>query len=105
MGCRTRSHSEDPYEGGWDMDTVGLMKRVVAQTGTVVDGIGADQLGEATPCADWTVRDVLNHVTGGATMFAECVEHGSIPDELLGQLVGGDNLGDDYKASFHAATD
>ena len=87
------------------MDNVGLMKRVVEQTGTVVDGIRADQLGGKTPCEEWSVRDVINHITGGATMFAECVEHGSVPDERLGQLMAGDNLGEDYKGSFHAAAD
>src|SRR4051794_39169111 len=87
------------------MDSVTMMKRVVAQTGTVVDGIAADQLAGPTPCADWSVRDVINHITGGATMFAECVDQGIVPDERLGQLLAGDNLGDDYKGAFHAAAD
>jgi uncharacterized protein (TIGR03086 family) len=87
------------------MDNVALMKRVVAQTGTVVDGIGPDQLAGPTPCAEWSVRDVINHITGGAMMFAECVDQGSVPDDRLGQLMAGDNLGDDYKGAFHAAAD
>jgi uncharacterized protein (TIGR03086 family) len=87
------------------MDSVALMKQVVAQTGAVVDGIGSDQLAAPTPCEQWTVRDVLNHITGGATMFAECVGQGSVSDDRLGQLMAGDNLGDDYKAAFHAAAD
>ena len=45
----------------------------------------------------WTVRDVLNHITGGAEMFALCVRDGSVPDEKLGELMTGDNLGNDYK--------
>jgi len=87
------------------MDQVAVMKRVVEQTGSVVDGIREDQLGNATGCTEWSVRDIVNHITAGATMFSECVEKGSIPDERLGQLMGGDNLGDDYKGSFHAAAD
>jgi uncharacterized protein (TIGR03086 family) len=51
------------------------------------------------------VRDIINHITGGSTMFAVCVEEGSVPDDLLGQLLGGDNLGDDYKGAFRAAAD
>jgi uncharacterized protein (TIGR03086 family) len=86
-------------------DAVGTMRAVIAETGKVVDGIGPDQLGNATPCTEWSVRDVINHITGGSTMFAVCVEQGSVPDDLLGQLLGGDNLGDDYKGAFHAATD
>jgi uncharacterized protein (TIGR03086 family) len=46
---------------------------------------------------------VLNHVTGGADMFAICVNEGSIADDKLMQLVGGDNLGDDYRRSFKSA--
>jgi uncharacterized protein (TIGR03086 family) len=48
---------------------------------------------------------VLNHVTGGAEMFAICVRDGSVPDETLGEIMTGDRLGDDYKASFHKAAD
>jgi uncharacterized protein (TIGR03086 family) len=51
------------------------------------------------------VRDVINHVVGGATMFAECVEQGSVADDRLGVLMGGDNLGDDYKGAFHTASE
>jgi uncharacterized protein (TIGR03086 family) len=86
------------------MDQVAVMKRVVEQTGAVVDGIREDQLGNATGCSEWTVRDIVNHITGGATMFSECIE-GPVSDERLGQLVGGDNLGDNFKGSFHAAAD
>src|SRR5438046_630892 len=87
------------------MDVLPMMNRVLDQAGVVVDNVKPDQLGNSTPCTEWTVRDVINHVTGGATMFAECVEQGSVPDDLLGQLMGGDNLGDDYKGAFHKASD
>ena len=39
------------------------------------------QLDNPSPCDGWTVRDVLNHITGGAEMFALCVRDGSVPDE------------------------
>jgi uncharacterized protein (TIGR03086 family) len=38
-------------------------------------------------------------------MFAECVEQGSVPDSRLGELMGGDNLGDDFKGNYRAASD
>ena len=85
------------------MDTLKAMQRVIDQTATIVEGTTLSQLGSPTPCTDWTVRDVINHITGGATMFAVCIEEGSCPDELLGQLVTGDNLGDDYKSAFRQA--
>jgi uncharacterized protein (TIGR03086 family) len=49
------------------------------------------------------VRDVLNHITGGAQMFAISVRDGNVPDEKLGELMAGDNLGVDYKAAWAAA--
>ncbi len=38
--------------------------------GGVIAGIRPDQLDVQTPCADFTVRGVLEHMIGGATMFA-----------------------------------
>jgi len=87
------------------MDEVATMRRVIEVTGDVVDGIRPEQLDSPSPCSAWTVRDVLNHITGGAEMFAICVRDGSVPDELLGEIMGSDRLGDDYQASFHRAAD
>jgi len=87
------------------MDTLATINRVLDRTEEVVDKVEPSQLANATPCTEWTVRDVINHITGGGTMFAECVEHGAVPDDLLGQLMAGDNLGDDYKGAFHAMSD
>ena len=87
------------------MDVVQTMERVLDRTDAVVGKVDESQLGNATPCTEWTVRDVINHVTGGATMFAECVEQGSVPDDRLGQLMGGDNLGSDFKGAYQKASD
>jgi uncharacterized protein (TIGR03086 family) len=85
------------------MDSLAMMNRVLDETQRVVDNIEPSQLDDPTPCAEWTVRDVLNHITGGADMFAIAARDGRVPDDKLGQLLAGDNLGDDYKASFRAA--
>jgi|SRR5581483_4291452 len=87
------------------MDSVTLLGRVVRETQRVVDNISEDQLGRPTLCEEWTVRDVLNHITGGATMFALSAEQGSVPDDRLGDLLTGDNLGDDFKRSFREASE
>ena len=65
------------------MDVLDTMGRVLDRTGEVVDKLDDSQLSNPTPCTEWTVRDVINHITGGATMFATCVEQGSVPDDLL----------------------
>jgi uncharacterized protein (TIGR03086 family) len=87
------------------MDSVAAMSRVITETKSVVDRVGDDQWQLPTPCTEWTVRDLVNHLTGGATMFAVAVEEGSVPDELVGQLMSSDVLGDDPKGAFRAAAD
>ena len=87
------------------MDAIATMTKVIDETKRVVDNVQPGQLGQATPCSEWDVRALINHIPGGSLMFAEAVEHGSVPDERLGQLLAGDNLGDDYKGSFRAAAD
>jgi len=83
--------------------SIELLQRVVDETTRVVDNVKDDQLGNGTPCTEWTVRDVVNHITGGATMFAISAEQGVVPDEQIGQLLGGDNLGNDFKAAWGVA--
>lgn len=92
-------------EGETDVDQLAVMTKVLQETQRIVDGIEPAQLDNATPCDDWTVRDVLNHITGGAKMFALAASEGSVPDEQLGEIMTGDNLGADYKAAFRAASD
>lgn len=87
------------------MDDLDLIRRTIAEAGRVVDGIDDSQLATPSPCEGWSVRDVVNHITGGATMFAVCVEEGSVPDDQLGQLLSGDNLGADFKGAWRAASE
>ncbi len=68
------------------MGDLSVLKRCVTELNRVVDNIGADQLGDPTPCSEWVVRDVLNHVAAGGTMFATGAEQGSISDELVSKL-------------------
>jgi uncharacterized protein (TIGR03086 family) len=83
--------------------SVELLQRVTDETTRVVDSLTPDQFANASPCEGWTVRDVVNHITGGATMFAISAEQGKVPDDQIGRLMGGDNLGNDAKAAWATA--
>ena len=76
-----------------------LLRRTVQELQRLVDNTKPEQLDAPTLCTEWRVRDLLNHLTGGATMFAMSVEDGDVADEVLGQLLGSDQLGDDYKGA------
>ena len=55
----------------------------------LVAGVQADQWANPTPCAKWSVRDLVNHLVGGGTIFAasfrgESVEMESATPDMLG---------------------
>ena len=71
--------------------------------GRLVDGTAPEQLDADTPFTEFTVRGVINHVIGGATMFAAAFEHGAVPDDELGKIMG-DMVGDDPSVAYAAAS-
>jgi len=67
-------------------------------TARIVARINDAQWSAPTPCAEWNVRDVLNHTVGGMRIFAA---------ELTGEDPGADHeadwLGDDPQGRFTSA--
>lgn len=55
---------------GGPMDPLTQLGRLGPLLAGVVANITPDQLNRPTPCAEFTVRGVLEHMIGGATMFA-----------------------------------
>lgn len=51
-----------------------------------------------SPCTDWTVREVANHLVAALNVFAAAVEHTE-------ETMDGDHLGDDPLGAFRAAVD
>jgi uncharacterized protein (TIGR03086 family) len=84
------------------MDLLADIQGAATEFGRLVDGTRPDQLDNPTPCADFTVRDLINHVVSGATAFAIAFDEGSVPDDQLAPLLG-DVLGDDYKGACQTA--
>jgi uncharacterized protein (TIGR03086 family) len=46
-----------------------LLEQAIATTREVLTAVSREQLDYATPCAQWKVRDVINHVVGGQYFF------------------------------------
>jgi uncharacterized protein (TIGR03086 family) len=84
------------------MDLIADIQGAAAEFGRLVEGTRPDQLDNPTACAEFKVRDLINHVVSGATVFAIAFDQGSVPDDELEQL-SGDALGDDYKGACAAA--
>ena len=73
---------------------IALYEAAAAQADRVVAAVAADQLGDPTPCNDWRVRDVINHLVTGNLLFAAIVADTPRPDRSA------DHLGDDPLAAF-----
>jgi uncharacterized protein (TIGR03086 family) len=65
----------------------------------VISKIPAERLGDPTPCTEWDVRAVINHMAGGNLRIAGLVTGGPRPDR------GEDVLGDDPLAAFRDSLD
>lgn len=70
---------------------VAMFDRVVQATGGVVTDISPEQFEGATPCAEWDVRDLLNHLIGQYDMVA-----GRPPED--------DYTSEDHVAAYYAAS-
>jgi uncharacterized protein (TIGR03086 family) len=80
-----------------------MLQRVVGTTTDMIGHTTSEQLSNPTLCTEWTVKDLINHMVTGATMFAISAEQGSVPDDVLGRLMGSDNVGDDPKGAWDTA--
>jgi uncharacterized protein (TIGR03086 family) len=86
------------------MDLNTLYHRTVEGWATRVNAVADDQWDDPTPCADWTVRDLVNHVVGEDRWTLPLTAGSTI--EEVGSSLDGDLLGaDPVSASLDAATD
>ena len=63
-----------------------------------VAGVGADQWADGTPCSDWDVRALVNHIVTGNFWAAELGAGSTI--EEVGDRLDGDVLGDDPEGAY-----
>jgi hypothetical protein len=56
--------------GNVDAEPAGGLALALDATGQLVAGVRDEQWLDPTPCPDWNVRDLVNHIIGGNRMFA-----------------------------------
>jgi uncharacterized protein (TIGR03086 family) len=74
--------------------------RLFAAVQRVVDGIEPDQWTASTPCPDWTVLQLLRHLTNGNVIFAKMATRERAPGPITAEERAFDWLGPDPAAGF-----
>jgi uncharacterized protein (TIGR03086 family) len=79
--------------------TLAVLERAARQTGRLVDAVRPDQAHLPTPCTDWDVRALVNHIVFDVRRFAAMLDGADAgpPDTDL--------IGDDWSAAYRAAAD
>lgn len=83
------------------MHVIDLHRRTVDQFAALLDRVADDQWHRATPCADWDVRALVNHVVGEDLWTVPLMSGATI--EEVGDRFEGNLLGDDPVAAGRAA--
>jgi uncharacterized protein (TIGR03086 family) len=79
-------------------DLVDLHRRAVEEFGRRVREVSDDQWRADTPCSDWDVRELVNHLVNENKWTVELLDGKAIAD--VGDRLDGDLLGDDPKAAW-----
>ncbi len=88
------------------MDLNDAFARSVATTQPIVASTGAEQLELRTPCTEWSVRELLNHIVGSLWVADALLSDRDVPYGMgPGLLPSSDLLGDDPTVSYKEAAD
>lgn len=83
--------------------TIEDLGRVLDATEALVAAVADDQWSAPTPCTEWSVRELVNHMTAGNHLFASALHGHPLP--VAAVAAPPDLLGPDPAGSFHAAAD
>ncbi len=75
------------------MDTITLYRRATEHWQRVLEGVTADQWHQSTPCTEWDVRVLVNHVVGEECWVAPLLQGETIAE--IGDRFDGDVLGNE----------
>jgi uncharacterized protein (TIGR03086 family) len=74
------------------------LARACEVVGDLIAEIRPEQWKAPTPCTEWNVHDVVNHLVGMDLVFAALIEGGPMPER------GADSLGDDPVGSYRSSS-
>lgn len=83
------------------MDVRELHREALETFTAHLDAVPADAWGNQTPCADWDVRALVNHLVGENRWIPPLMGGSTVAD--VGDALDGDLLGDDPVAAWHAS--
>jgi uncharacterized protein (TIGR03086 family) len=81
-----------PEQGG-GMELSDLYRRTVETWTARVDAVPPERWHDPTPCTEWTVRDLVNHVVGEDAWTVPLARGSTLAD--VGDTLDGDLLGDE----------
>jgi uncharacterized protein (TIGR03086 family) len=85
-------------------DAVAALDAALEGATQAVAAVSAEQWSLPTPCTDWTVRQLVNHVVGGNRLTTRVLRGEQLaPPDQLGRRGHEDQLGDDPTAAFRVS--
>jgi uncharacterized protein (TIGR03086 family) len=84
------------------MDEISLLASIMDKTDHLIAGVADDQLDRPTPCPDYDVAALIDHIVGWAQAFeagANCRVFDGDPSQYRAGEAGGDPAGDFRKAA------
>jgi uncharacterized protein (TIGR03086 family) len=79
--------------------TVNQLAQVLDDAAVLVATVDGEQWAAPTPCTDWTVRQLVNHIVGGNLLFAAALSGSPVDRSAT------NHLGDDPVAGYRVAAD
>ena len=72
------------------MELLENLEQATTWSRSVMSSVTPDRYADTTPCAEWDVQTLANHLVGGTWMFAGAVNGSPMPTDPPSDLVGDD---------------
>jgi len=76
------------------MTEIDILESVLGKTGDIIAGVGDDQLTQPTPCSEYDVAALRNHVVGWSQAFAAASVERPFEGDAMAYAAGDDPVGD-----------